>query len=250
MSKNPAYLILSDLHIGPRSFLGITAARLGARLIERCNPDTTTVIFAGDTFEHPHCKHRKQEEVFLDALRDFIRRGGKVVCIGGNHDRGPALQHLMIELGAEYHPDEYVVRVGKRRIYITHGDSGDTFLRQWGFVVSVANILYLCLQFLHLPTARFAKNLAKHFTDAVEKTSRSVAIRAAQLDCRHSTHGHTHIHGVREFHLPVGGKNRRVRVHDGGHIASRECPTYTEISLLGKIRIIPIFPEDVLREMP
>lgn len=118
--KPTAYL-LADAHLGPGRETDREALVAFVSSVPRLGDP---LVLLGDIFdfwmEYRSVIPRHAFPV-LSALHQAVRRGIRLVVVGGNHDRWGS-SFWRRELGAEFYPRDAEVELCMRRTYLSHGD--------------------------------------------------------------------------------------------------------------------------------
>jgi UDP-2,3-diacylglucosamine pyrophosphatase LpxH len=179
-------LVLSDLHLGSP----VCQAEL---IIETLNKyDYDQLIINGDLLDsyHLHRLCKKQWSV-LSELRK-ISKHTKCVFIAGNHDKHCDIIGTL--LGFEF-VNHYLENINGKKIFFTHGDIFDTFLKERPLITEIASSVYFLLQKLdkRQTYTRKIKKIVKTWKNAALELAKRACVWAHKEKYDTIVLGHTHI---------------------------------------------------------
>jgi len=187
MSKKHYHsLLLSDIHLGSP----VCQADL---IVETLNKhDYDQLIINGDLLDsyHLHRLCKKQWKV-LSELRK-ISKFKKCVFIAGNHDKHCDI--IGVLLGFDF-VNNHTEVINDKKIYFTHGDVFDLFIKNSPMITELASGVYFLLQKLD-KKQKYTRKIKK-----IVKTWKNAAYELAERACKWAHDekydtivlGHTHI---------------------------------------------------------
>jgi UDP-2,3-diacylglucosamine pyrophosphatase LpxH len=184
-------LIVSDIHLGARN-------SQGEALAELLHTDFDRLILNGDTVDHLNFRRFRGVDWAVLAQLRRIARERELILIRGNHDGdrrtwdyelGPL--DVLAELLEADLREEYVLRVGRRRYLILHGDQFDRTLNlTW--VGDAADSCYRMVQSCSRPFARWLKGRVKQWGGVIRHVRHGAFEHARRHRCDGIITGHTH----------------------------------------------------------
>lgn len=183
-------IIISDLHLGsPISQTDVLNKFFNK--LESYEIQTKELILNGDVFDSWDFKRlRKAHWKVLSSIRSLSDQI-KITWICGNHD-GPSeiISHL---LGVDV-KDEYILKSGKNKILVLHGDKFDEFITEHPIITYLADGIYWLMQKID-PSfwmAKQAKRASKTFLRCADKIKKEAIKYAAKKGCDLVCTGHSH----------------------------------------------------------
>jgi UDP-2,3-diacylglucosamine pyrophosphatase LpxH len=224
-------ICMSDLHLGAANCEAKHIRRFLHKLIKAKKLSTKKLIILGDGFDDIKNKPLKPKHLKVIKLIKKLSKKIHVIWIIGNHD--PSEKYISNFLGVETYR-KMIVKSGKKRIFITHGDQYDEFIKNHPIVTNFADAIYGFMQSID-PShklARYLKKKSKKFLKAIGVVKCGVALDAHDSDCTIAIHGHNHCAGM----LKIEG----VDVWDDGCWVEKPC---TFISITEGIVELHNFPK-------
>lgn len=192
-------VVISDFHAGSKNFKAGKLAKFLGILLE-CPPHR--LIIAGDAFELWSTNYKNigpAEHRIMQKIFELSEVGTKIVYIPGNHDRA-FRAFRAFTFGQVKIRFEYVIRIGRKRYIVMHGDEFDSFTRNHVIISLILDQVYVLMVKLSAFMKRFfgirtSVSKLKHtetYSELVEKI-RALAIRYARSrDADGIIIGHTH----------------------------------------------------------
>jgi UDP-2,3-diacylglucosamine pyrophosphatase LpxH len=183
-------IIISDIHLGSDN----CQAKLVNNLLEQILDgavETQKLIINGDIFDS--IDFRRLKKTHWKVLSNIRHLSDKiaVIWIVGNHDGSAEIISQLLGVTVL---DDYVLRTGGKKMFLTHGHRFDTFIDNHPVITAVGDFIYHCMQRLDRThyVARLAKRKTKIFMRCSDKIEKQAIAAARKKHCQIASCGHTH----------------------------------------------------------
>jgi UDP-2,3-diacylglucosamine pyrophosphatase LpxH len=175
-------IIISDLHLGAKNCEAKRIRKFLHKLKKRNKISTDLLIIAGDGFDNLDADRlKKKHHKVIKMLRNLSKKI-RVIWLHGNHDPDRLFIHGFIKVEVK---DDFIIRSGDKKIFVTHGHSHDKFLSKHPIMTNIADAIYNFSQFVD-PTHSIAKTLkrkSKAFLKCAKKIGLGSALVAKEKGC-------------------------------------------------------------------
>lgn len=200
-------LFISDLHLGNPNSQADKVLELFKLY------DFNNLFIVGDLIDMTYMKKnkfnwRKDHLAVIQKILKLSRKGINVVYILGNHDAyiRNFIEDGNINLGNILICDEYIHQTLNEKIYITHGDQFDGFIRIHPFIYwlgdsayelsikinKVYNYLRKTFGFQYWSLSAHLKTKVKNVIEFISEYEKMSKIKIKEKDCDSILMGHTH----------------------------------------------------------